>query len=139
MTDGSEENADEASESNWVGEEEVMGEAETIDYETSSSIDLESSRKSCECRLDESEDDQTPSPDPLREFLQKMQAEVAAGRLETIFRLPGIGPPVSPKRVTTVSLWLTDCARRQQGLIGPRNIRHDLCPDLHDIADCGCT
>ncbi|XP_025162511.1 uncharacterized protein LOC112590399 [Harpegnathos saltator] len=119
------------------------GEAEAVDYETVWT-DLESSAKSCECRLDELESDQAPPPplplfdDPLPGFLRRMRAEVDAGRLETIFRLPGIGSPVSPERVTAVGLWLADCARRQQGLVGPRNIRHFLCPKLHDFADCDC-
>ncbi|XP_032683263.1 uncharacterized protein LOC116849814 [Odontomachus brunneus] len=135
-----EKTAVDASEFNWEGEEEFIGEAEAIDYETPTSIDPESSGKSCECRPEEPESDQapTPPPDPLHDFLQRMRAEVEAGRLETIFRLPGIGPPVSPERVTAVGLWLADCARRQEGLVGPRNIRHFLCPSLHDVAECDC-
>lgn len=113
-----------------------MGEAEAID---TTWIDLEnSSEETCRC-LGEPESEQTPSPDPLKEFLKRMRAEVEAGRLETIFRVPGIGPPVSPERVTAVGLWLADCARRQEGLVGPRNIRHFLCPNLDDIIECDCT
>lgn len=106
-----------------------MGEAEA----TECGIDLESSSEIC---LDE-ESDQTP--DPLKEFLKRMRAEVEAGRLETIFPVPGIGPPVSSERVTAVGLWLADCARRQEGMVGPRNIRHFLCPDLDDVLECDCT
>lgn len=118
------------------GEEGIAGEAEAI--EKKASDDLESSRES-HPRLDEPEDGQTSSSDPLKEFLKRMQAEVEAGRLETIFRVPGIGSPISTERVTAVGLWLADCARRQEGLIGPRNIRHFLCPNLDDTSECVCT
>ncbi|XP_071570457.1 uncharacterized protein [Temnothorax nylanderi] len=133
------ETTDDAFEFNLESEEGVIGEAEAIDYETTTTwIGLENSSEICRC-LDESESDQTPPPDPLKEFLKRMRAEVEAGRLETIFRVSGIGPPVSPERVTAVGLWLADCARRQEGLIGPRNIRHFLCPNLDDILECDCT
>lgn len=129
------ETTDDASEFNLTSEEEVMGEAEAIDYETTW-IDAESSTEICRCLA---ESDQMPPPDPLKEFLKRMRAEVEAGRLETIFRVSGIGPPVSPGRLTAVGLWLADCARRQEGLVGPRNIRHFLCPKLDDIFECDCT
>lgn len=128
-----------AFEFNSESEERVAGEAEAIDYKTTTtSIDLENSSEICRC-LDEPESDQTLSADPLKEFLKRMRVEVEAGRLETIFRVSGIGPPVSPERVTAVGLWLADCARRQEGLVGPRNIRHFLCPNLDDILECDCT
>ncbi|XP_071639790.1 uncharacterized protein [Temnothorax longispinosus] len=133
------ETTDDAFEFNLESEEGVIGEAEAIDSETTTTwIGLENSSEICRC-LDESESDQTPPPDPLKEFLKRMRAEVEAGRLETIFRVSGIGPPVSPERVTAVGLWLADCARRQEGLVGPRNIRHFLCPNLDDILECDCT
>lgn len=118
-------------------EKGIAGEAEVI--EKTASDDLESSSKGSCSRLDEPEGDQTPPLDPLKEFLKRMRAEVEAGRLETIFRVSGIGPPISTERVTAVGLWLADCARRQQGLVGPRNIRHFLCPNLDDISECVCT
>lgn len=118
------------------GEEGIEGEAEAI--EKKASDDLESSKESSPW-LDEPEGGQTSSSDPLKEFLKRMQAEVEAGRLETIFRVSGIGPPISTERVTAVGLWLADCARRQEGLVGPRNIRHFLCPNLDDISECICT
>lgn len=110
---------------------------ETTDYDeiiTTAAIDS-TCPQDCRC-LDKFDSDQAPPVDPLKEFLERMQTEVEAGRLETIFRVPGIGPPVSPERVTAVGLWLTDCARRQEGLVGPRNIRHFLCPNLDDISEC---
>ncbi|KMQ90456.1 ropporin-1-like protein, partial [Lasius niger] len=116
-------------------EKRILGEAEAIERTTTTtSIDLKSHRE-----LGEPEGGgQTPPPDPLKEFLKRMRAEVEAGRLETIFRVSGIGPPISTERVTAVGLWLTDCARRQRGLVGPRNIRHFLCPNLDDVSECAC-
>jgi len=132
------ETTDDAFKFNLESEERIVRKAEAIDYEiTTSWIDLENSSEVCRC-LGEPESDQTPPPDPLKEFLKRMRAEMEAGRLETIFRVSGIGPPVSPERVTAVGLWLVDCARRQEGLIGPRNIRHFLCPNLDDILECDC-
>ncbi|XP_072743256.1 uncharacterized protein [Anoplolepis gracilipes] len=130
------------------GEKRIVGEAEAI--EKTSLDDLKSSSQERNPRLDEAEGGQTPDPlkeclkiptppDPLKEFLKRMRAEVKAGRLETIFRVPGIGPPVSTDCVTAVGLWLADCARRQKGLVGPRNIRHFLCPNLDDVSECVCT
>jgi hypothetical protein len=77
-------------------------------------------------------------PDPLKEFWTRMQEQVRAGRLDEVFRVPGIGPPVSAERVTAVGLWLADCARRQEGLVGPRNIQHFLCPNLDDTLESVC-
>ncbi|XP_076632190.1 uncharacterized protein LOC143347146 [Colletes latitarsis] len=89
----------------------------------------------CECLepVRESPREPTPPPpDPVDEFLDRMKNEVEEGRLETVFHVSGIGPTVSRDRVTAVGLWLADCARQQEGLVGPRNIRHFLCPDLQD-------
>ncbi|KYN13195.1 Ropporin-1-like protein [Trachymyrmex cornetzi] len=131
------ETTDDPFEFNSESEERVVREA--IDCETTTTwIDLKNSSETCRCRS-EPESDQTPPPDPLKEFLKRMRAEMEAGRLETIFRVSGIGPPVSSERVTAVGLWLADCARRQEGLVGPRNIRHFLCPNLDDILECDCT
>nr|XP_033330253.1 uncharacterized protein LOC117222589 [Megalopta genalis] len=71
-----------------------------------------------------------PPPDPFGEFLERMKTEQSEGRLPTAFKVPGIGAPICSNHVTAVALWMTDCARRQQGLVGPRNITHFLCPDL---------
>ncbi|XP_070524689.1 uncharacterized protein [Cardiocondyla obscurior] len=79
-------------------------------------------------------------PEPPKEYFSRgCERRFEAGRLETIFRVSGIGPPVSPERVTAVGLWLADCARRQEGLVGPRNIHHFLCPNPDDIPECDCT
>lgn len=102
---------------------------EGIDDETTTlpSIDFETP-EICECVKTKP----TPPPDPLMEFWRRMHEEVEMRRLDTMFPVIGIGPPVSTDRVTNVGLWLTDCARRQEGLVGPRNIYHCLCPNLED-------
>lgn len=46
------------------------------------------------------------------------------------YNVPGIGPIVSEENITRVKIWLIECAQRQQHLVGPRNFRHFLCPDL---------
>ncbi|XP_044002226.1 uncharacterized protein LOC122848310 [Aphidius gifuensis] len=46
------------------------------------------------------------------------------------YNVPGIGPIVSDEHITRVKIWLIECAQRQQNLVGPRNFRHFLCPDL---------
>ncbi|KAI4500946.1 hypothetical protein M0802_004157 [Mischocyttarus mexicanus] len=78
-----------------------------------------------------------PPYDPVEEFIKRMETEIEKGRLKRIFRIDGIGPVVSEKQVIAVGIWLGDCARRQEGLVGPRNIKHFLCPDLQDPnSDC---
>nr|XP_031844399.1 uncharacterized protein LOC116432138 [Nomia melanderi] len=92
----------------------------------------------CECLepVREASREATPPPvDPFEEFLKRMRNEADEGRLQTVVRVPGIGPPVSAKRVTAVGLWLADCARRQEGMVGPRNIRHFLCPELQENSE----
>ena len=66
--------------------------------------------------------------DPVVEFIQRMRATGPYVQPE----VPGIGPPVSSERVTAVGLWLAECARRQEGQVGPRNLRHFLCPNLDE-------
>lgn len=141
--------SDDAFEFNFEGENEVVGEVEAIDRggeEAAATIDFKSSLEKTSLGELKSVQGRSPSPslpsppsDPLKDFLKSMRAEIEAGRLETNFRIPGIGPPIAPGRVTAVGLWLTDCARRQEGLIGPRNIRHFLCPSLDDISECDFT
>ncbi|KAL0122047.1 hypothetical protein PUN28_007082 [Cardiocondyla obscurior] len=48
--------------------------------------------------------------------------------------VPGIGPRVSAERIANVTAWMLECARLQEGMIGPRNIRHTNCPSLHERA-----
>lgn len=45
--------------------------------------------------------------------------------------VPGIGPQMSAERVTNVVAWMLECAKLQEGMVGPRNIRHTNCPFLH--------
>ncbi|KAI4500981.1 hypothetical protein M0802_003784 [Mischocyttarus mexicanus] len=44
--------------------------------------------------------------------------------------IPGIGPRLSSEDVASVAIWMNECARLQEGMIGPRNIRHPQCPPL---------
>ncbi|XP_063980714.1 uncharacterized protein LOC135164372 [Diachasmimorpha longicaudata] len=46
--------------------------------------------------------------------------------------IAGIGPRLTSEQVATVAVWLTECARFQGGMIGPRNLRHFQCPPLDD-------
>ena len=68
--------------------------------------------------------------DPVEEFVSKMKVQFPNPC--ELFKVPGIGPKVSEDKITSVGLWLADCARRQNGVVGPRNIRHFLCPALYD-------
>ncbi|XP_011495373.1 PREDICTED: uncharacterized protein LOC105360227 [Ceratosolen solmsi marchali] len=47
--------------------------------------------------------------------------------------VPGIGRQLLPEEVTAVAIWMTECSRRQEGIVGPRNIRHINCPPLTGI------
>lgn len=118
----------------YFGEEEIeemVPYDEIYDYEPIGLEDI--LRGICECMEPVIERIPTPPPiDPFIEFLDRMKQEVKDGTLDTYFLVKGIGPPVSENRITAVGLWLADCARRQEGLVGPRNIRHFLCPDLDD-------
>ncbi|CAK9831534.1 Ropporin-1-like protein [Anthophora retusa] len=44
--------------------------------------------------------------------------------------VPGIGPRLSAEEVASVAIWLSECARIQEGMVGPRNLRHMNCPPL---------
>lgn len=46
--------------------------------------------------------------------------------------VPGIGPRVPTNRVASVASWMFECAKLQEGMIGPRNIRHTNCPCLYE-------
>ncbi|XP_014476164.1 PREDICTED: ropporin-1-like protein isoform X2 [Dinoponera quadriceps] len=54
-----------------------------------------------------------------------------AGRLN----VPGIGARLSAEEVASVAAWMTECALLQEGMVGPRNIRHTECPPLHRRSD----
>ncbi|XP_076679549.1 uncharacterized protein LOC143374886 [Andrena cerasifolii] len=117
------------------GERETVSLGQADDYEP---IGLESILHGiCECLepAREAERAPTPQPDPLEQFHERMKNEVKEGRLQTVFHVPGIGPTVSVTRITAVGLWLAECGRRQEGLVGPRDIRHFLCPNLDDHCD----
>ncbi|KAI4487531.1 hypothetical protein M0804_005680 [Polistes exclamans] len=38
--------------------------------------------------------------------------------------------PNIPEDVASVAIWMSECARLQEGMIGPRNLRHPQCPPL---------
>ncbi|OAD60986.1 Ropporin-1-like protein [Eufriesea mexicana] len=118
------------------GEEEYEEKAMDEQIDDYQPIGLESILHGiCECLEPVRETPRVPTPpppDPFAEFLKRMKQEVEEDRLETRFRVDGIGAPVSTNRITAVTVWLADCGRRQDGLVGPRNIRHFLCPDLED-------
>ncbi|KAG6797396.1 hypothetical protein HZU73_07216 [Apis mellifera caucasica] len=44
--------------------------------------------------------------------------------------VPGIGPRLSAEEVASVAIWLSECAKVQEGMVGPRNLRHMNCPPL---------
>ncbi|XP_076277624.1 uncharacterized protein LOC143207739 [Lasioglossum baleicum] len=44
--------------------------------------------------------------------------------------VPGIGPRLSAEEVATVAIWMSECAKVQEGMVGPRNLRHMNCPPL---------
>ncbi|KAK0096317.1 hypothetical protein PV326_005811 [Microctonus aethiopoides] len=44
--------------------------------------------------------------------------------------VPGIGPRLTAEEVATVAEWMTECSKIQEGMVGPRNIRHFQCPPL---------
>lgn len=74
----------------------------------------------------------SPVVDFVEEFLTRMKLEFPNPC--ELLKVPGIGPKVSEDTVTKVGLWLGDCSRRQNGIVGPRNMRHFLCPYLDDLS-----
>ncbi|XP_033220715.1 uncharacterized protein LOC117175194 isoform X2 [Belonocnema kinseyi] len=87
-----------------------------------------------ECRESKGETEQPPEMKPpvdlLEEFVSRMKVQFPNPC--ELFKVPGIGPKVSEDKVTAVGLWLAECSRRQNGVVGPRNMRHFLCPSLDD-------
>ncbi|KAI4481413.1 hypothetical protein M0804_009533 [Polistes exclamans] len=126
--------------------ERVWYQMETMENDSGEFVDAFSDVCTCPKREQPEHIPTTPTPskeaarsmyDPVEEFIKRMETEIEKGRLKRIFRIDGIGPVVSEKQVTAVGIWLGDCARRQEGLVGPRNIKHFLCPDLQDPnSDC---
>lgn len=68
--------------------------------------------------------------DPVTEFFERMRVTECPTGSYILPEIPGIGPPVNPQTVTAVGLWLTECSRRQEGQVGPQNLRHFMCPNL---------
>ncbi|XP_015586823.2 uncharacterized protein LOC107263778 isoform X2 [Cephus cinctus] len=72
------------------------------------------------------------SPDKSDLSIQRKRSH--SGDDSTLLRyypnIPGIGPRLSAEQIANVAIWMSDCARRQEGMVGPRNIRHFHCPPL---------
>lgn len=53
---------------------------------------------------------------------------------DKLMTISGIGPRLSSEEVAAVTVWMKECARLQDGMVGPRNLRHFQCPplDRHD-------
>ncbi|XP_012263768.2 ropporin-1-like protein [Athalia rosae] len=47
-------------------------------------------------------------------------------------KVPGIGPRLLPAQLSNVVVWLTECSELQEGMVGPRNLRHFSCPSLDE-------
>ncbi|XP_020291386.1 ropporin-1-like protein [Pseudomyrmex gracilis] len=45
--------------------------------------------------------------------------------------VPGICSGLSAEEVAKMATWMLECAKLQEGMVGPRNIRHTNCPPLH--------
>ncbi|EFN86606.1 Ropporin-1-like protein [Harpegnathos saltator] len=52
----------------------------------------------------------------------------------TMCRLNVPGARLSAEKVASAAAWMTECARLQEGMVGPRNIRHTECPPVHQRA-----
>ncbi|XP_043666208.1 uncharacterized protein LOC122628221 isoform X2 [Vespula pensylvanica] len=50
--------------------------------------------------------------------------------------IPGIGSRLSAEEVASVAIWMSECARLQEGMVGPRNLRHPQCPPLCKQKQC---
>ncbi|XP_063974750.1 uncharacterized protein LOC135161258 [Diachasmimorpha longicaudata] len=85
--------------------------------------------KKCACSGKSSEQDENF----VRTFTQRIEEKYSPMHID--YNVPGIGAIVSVERVTAIQVWLMDCSRRQQGWIGPRNLRHFMCPKLFDEYD----
>ncbi|XP_046476534.1 ropporin-1-like protein isoform X1 [Neodiprion pinetum] len=93
---------------------------------------------SIESRHKDSEDDSGKSdiaaPVVLEKLETKSDLKPKEGKrkpsLSRHLKVPGIGPYLTSEHVATVSIWLSECARLQEGMVGPRNLRHFQCPSL---------
>ncbi|KAK0071897.1 hypothetical protein PV326_000690 [Microctonus aethiopoides] len=82
------------------------------------------------CLVELSECDEKSSCDKVTEFICKMKNTIYSS---VNYDVVGIGGVVSDECITKVGLWLTECGLQQGGHVGPRNLRHFLCPSLYDV------
>ncbi|XP_043595463.1 uncharacterized protein LOC122573335 isoform X2 [Bombus pyrosoma] len=61
---------------------------------------------------------------------KKKKKVIDAKLLKYYPNVPGIGSRLSAEEVASVAIWLSECARVQEGMVGPRNLRHMNCPPL---------
>ncbi|XP_035729874.1 uncharacterized protein LOC118445060 isoform X1 [Vespa mandarinia] len=63
---------------------------------------------------------------------ERKKIRIANAQLISYYpNIPGIGPRLSAEEVASVAIWMSECARLQEGMIGPRNLRHPQCPPLY--------
>ncbi|KOC67692.1 Ropporin-1-like protein [Habropoda laboriosa] len=118
-----------------------------LDLELVSKGDTESSRKCSKKseRIDEkrSSEDGNGSADSSsnKQIVRSTEDKVLSERrrkkkvidpklLKYYPNVPGIGPRLSAEEVASVAIWLSECARVQEGMVGPRNLRHMNCPPI---------
>ncbi|EFN75029.1 Ropporin-1-like protein [Camponotus floridanus] len=54
------------------------------------------------------------------------------GEITCHLNVPGIGSRLPAEQIASVATWMLECAKLQEGMVGPRNIRHINCPSLHE-------
>ncbi|KAH0552254.1 hypothetical protein KQX54_007761 [Cotesia glomerata] len=70
--------------------------------------------------------------DVVVNFLKRMEKLTLRGNIDINYQVIGIGGIVTDECINNVQEWLTECGACQQGLVGPLNLRHFLCPRLND-------
>ncbi|CAG5073890.1 Similar to ropn1l: Ropporin-1-like protein (Danio rerio) [Cotesia congregata] len=70
--------------------------------------------------------------DVVGNFLKRMEKLTLRGNIDINYQVIGIGGIVTDECINNVQEWLTECGACQQGLVGPLNLRHFLCPRLND-------
>lgn len=70
--------------------------------------------------------------DIVGSFLKRMEKLTLRGNIDINYQVIGIGGIVTDECINNVQEWLTECGACQQGLVGPLNLRHFLCPRLND-------
>ncbi|XP_076478297.1 uncharacterized protein LOC117157106 isoform X3 [Bombus vancouverensis nearcticus] len=115
-----------------------------LDLELVSRKDIDSSRTDITPQLSESYashkkmvEDEAKQDFSSKETSQIEPNEISASNVESSKRpgsngqkLKGIGSRLSAEEVASVAIWLSECARVQEGMVGPRNLRHMNCPPL---------